>query len=189
MAEDGGSREGHLALDAVQVRVAHAAPAWSTRRLRLSPRQGASALGPAGSPEAALSARRCPRLPQVSASLLGQSAAWAAPRYRYRFYESNDKPYQDDLNTKSMVPGERGFVGEAACGVWGDCRYEPQPCLRLYPRCPRPPFSGSLELGYRLGEDELTNRKCLAVGSPGEGGFEHLLGIFHVLHGRRCSRW
>eukprot|EP00964_Phaeocystis_antarctica_P144357 scaffold110121_cov36-Phaeocystis_antarctica.AAC.2 len=32
------------------------------------------------------------------------------------------------------------LVGEAACGVWDACRFEPQPCLRPYPRRPRPPL-------------------------------------------------
>jgi len=31
--------------------------------------------------------------------------------------------------------------GEAACGVWGDCCFEPQPCLRPSPRRPRPPLA------------------------------------------------
>ena len=32
--------------------------------------------------------------------------------------------------------------GEAACGVWGDCRlFEPQPCLRPHPLRPCPPVS------------------------------------------------
>eukprot|EP00964_Phaeocystis_antarctica_P156783 scaffold126643_cov60-Phaeocystis_antarctica.AAC.1 len=47
---------------------ADGAPVWRTRWL--SP-------GPAGSPEASLSARPCPRLPRASAGL-GQSAVWAA---------------------------------------------------------------------------------------------------------------
>eukprot|EP00964_Phaeocystis_antarctica_P074478 scaffold45797_cov34-Phaeocystis_antarctica.AAC.2 len=33
------------------------------------------------------------------------------------------------------------LVGEAACGVWGDCRFEPQPCPRPYPRRSCPPRS------------------------------------------------
>ena len=44
-------------------------------------------------------------------------------------------------------------------------------------------------LGYRLGEYEFINRKCLAVGSPGEGGFERLVRVLHVLHERRGGRW
>ena len=32
------------------------------------------------------------------------------------------------------------LVGEAACGVWDDCRFEPQPRLRPYPRRSCPPL-------------------------------------------------
>ena len=56
-------------------------------------------------------------------------------KYFQRFFEAFSE-YIPPSPCPILLPA---LVGEAACGVWGACRFEPQPCLHPCPRRPRRP--------------------------------------------------
>eukprot|EP00964_Phaeocystis_antarctica_P105113 scaffold70189_cov57-Phaeocystis_antarctica.AAC.4 len=110
--------------------------------------------------------------PKVYLTLVASSPGWivqgaSGPSTVDRNGDANQNQvihaFIDNISPYPTVPIQVfALVGEAACGVWDDCRFEPQPCLRLYPRRPRPPFSESLE------DPEQHSSQCslAASGSP-----------------------